>query len=261
MAVHYNSITKEPYLQLPEPRANIIITPYREHQIQETALVMTEILNDAKVYSWLQGPPYPFLPEHGEDWIKMKIQENKAVVSALQQEFESKNQQQSGESSDQTDRQIFDKCPFLCIRQVEERDPRSGAPLQDTLIGEVAIMRYPFHEIRRNSWELALVQDHNNRLPPGHNNIVWSIGNYLSPSYHGRGIMSRAVAAVIRDWAVPRMNTRHFRGSFFAGNVGSRKVFERNNFEEVGTFKDWSPERPNKNQGKMSLVVMEWNGL
>lgn len=177
MAVHYNTITREPYLQLPAPCRNIIITPYRENQIQETAFVMAEILNDPKVYSWLQGPPYPFLPEHGEDWIKMKIQENKAVVSALQREFETKGQSQSGDSSDQVDREVFDKCPFLCIRQVEERDPTSGAPLQDTLIGEVAIMRYAFYEIRRNSWELALVQAHNNQLPPGHDDIVWSIGS------------------------------------------------------------------------------------
>lgn len=177
MAVHYNTITREPYLQLPAPCTNIIITPYRENQIQETALVMAETLNDPKVYSWLQGPPYPFLPEHGEDWVKMKIQENKAVVSALQREFETKGQQHSGDSCDQVDREIFDKCPFLCIRQVEERDSTSGAPLQDTLIGEVAIMRYAFYEIRRNSWELALVQAHNNQLPPGHDDIVWSIGS------------------------------------------------------------------------------------
>lgn len=73
--------------------------------------------------------------------------------------------------------------------------------------------------------------------------------------------MSRAVQTVIRDWAVPRMNTKHFRGSFFAGNIGSQKVFERNNFEEIATFKDWSPERPDKHQGKMSIVIMEWKGL
>ena len=73
--------------------------------------------------------------------------------------------------------------------------------------------------------------------------------------------MSRAVQTVIKDWAVPRMNMHNLRGSFCVGNVGSMRVFERNNFEEVGSLKDWSPESPNKNRGKTSIVVMEWKGL
>jgi RimJ/RimL family protein N-acetyltransferase len=73
--------------------------------------------------------------------------------------------------------------------------------------------------------------------------------------------MSQTVQTVIKDWAVPRMNMHNLRGCFFVGNVGSQRVFERNNFEEIGSFKDWSPESPNKNRGKTSIVVMEWKGL
>lgn len=179
MTVHYNPITKEPYLQLPAPCANIIITPYREHQIKETALVMTEILNDARVYSWLEGPPYPFLPEHGEDWVKMKIKENEVVVSTLQKELEIEGHSQSNKFDDQTDKEFFDKCPFLCIREVTDRDFANGAPLHDILIGDIGITRYPFYEIRQNSWELALVQAHNNQLPAGHKDIVWGLGSMI----------------------------------------------------------------------------------
>ncbi|CAG8067967.1 unnamed protein product [Penicillium salamii] len=279
MTVHYNPVTKEPYLQLPAPCANIIITPYREHQIKEDTNAMTSSLNGPRVYTWLQGPPYPFLPEHGEDWIKTKIQENKAAVAALQDEFENKPQTDASHQA-QTENKFFGQCPFLCIREVGE-DP-SGA--QDTLIGEIALIRYSFYEIRRNSWELALVQAHNKQLPVGHEDIVWTLGctirlstmyyaltdtDYLSPTHHGKGIMSRAVQAVIRDWAVPRMNMNHLRGSFVVGNVGSQRVFERNNFEEVGVFKDWLPEifkdwlpeNSKKSLGKMSIVIMEWKGL
>jgi hypothetical protein len=177
MAVHYNPLTKEPYLQLPAPCANIIVTPYREHQIKETALTMAEILNDTRVYSWLEGPPYPFLPEHGEDWINMKIKENEAVVSTLQREFEAEGQPQSDIVHDQTDTELFDRCPFLCIREVTERDPANGAPLQDILIGDIGLSRYPFYEIRKNSWELALVKAHNNQLPAGHEDIIWGLGS------------------------------------------------------------------------------------
>ncbi|KAJ5795726.1 uncharacterized protein N7518_004266 [Penicillium psychrosexuale] len=259
MVVHFNPLTKEPYLQLPAPCANIIITPHREYQIEEASAAMTEILNDPRVYSWLQGPPYPFLPEHGIDWVKTKVAENEDVLSTLQREFETQSQQGDGSNSPE-ELEFFDKCPFICIRKVTERDPATGAPLQDVLIGDISLMRYAFYELQPNSSEIVLAQNQNNDLPVGHKDIVWGIGYYLSPTQHSRGIMSVAVRTVIQDWAIPRMNLHLLRGSFFVGNIGSMKVFEKNNFEEVGTFKDWAPTSPNKGRGKMSIVVMKWKG-
>ncbi|CAG8887671.1 unnamed protein product [Penicillium egyptiacum] len=261
MVVHYNPLTKEPYLQLPAPRANIIITPQREHQIEETAAVMTEILNDSRVYSWLQGPPYPFLPEHGVDWIKMKIAENKDILSTLQREFEASDSQQVDGSNGQEKPEFFDKCPFVCIREVTERDPATGAPLQDVWIGDFTLARYAFYELPPDSSELALAQKQNNDLPAGHKDIIWGIGYHLSPSQHGRGLMSVAVRTIIQDWAIPRMNLHLLRGSFYVGNMGSSRVLEKNNFEEICTLEDWAPVSPNKGGGKRSIVVMEWKGL
>jgi hypothetical protein len=43
--------------------------------------------------------------------------------------------------------------------------------------------------------------------------------------------------------------------------MGSRRVMEKNNFEEICTLKDWAPVSPNKGGGKKSIVVMEWKGL
>jgi hypothetical protein len=178
MGVHYNPLTKEPYLQLPAPCTNIIITPHREHRIEETSAAMTEILNDPRVYPWLQNPPFPFLPEHGTDRVKMRVRENEALVSILRQEFESpKRQLQSDNSKDQEKSEFFDQCPFSCIREVTERDPATGAPLQDIFIGDISLARYAFYELRRNSPELALAQEANNALPAGHKDIVWSIGS------------------------------------------------------------------------------------
>ncbi|CAG8293947.1 unnamed protein product [Penicillium nalgiovense] len=282
MVVHYNSLTKEPYLQLPAPCANIIITPQREHQIEETSAVMTEVLNDSRVYSWLQGPPYPFLPEHGVDWIKMKIAEHKDVVSTLQKEFETSDSQQGDGSNDQENQEkpgFFDKSPFVCIREVTERDPATGVPLQDIWIGDFTLARYAFYELPPDSSERALAQKQNDDLPTGHKDIIWCIGcmgipseaqaqlltimltDYLSPTQHGRGVMSVAVRTVIRDWAIPRMNLHLLRGSFYAENMGSRRVMEKNNFEDICTLKDWAPVSPNKGGGKKSIVVMEWKGL
>ncbi|KAJ5960603.1 uncharacterized protein N7479_007753 [Penicillium vulpinum] len=257
--VHYNPLTKEPYLQLPAPCANIIITPHREHQIEETSAVMTEILNDSRVYRWLEGPPYPFLPEHGVDWVKMKIAEHKDILATLRKEFErSESQLQSDSANGQEEPKFFDKCPFVCIREVTERDPTTGAPLQDVLVGDFTLSRYAFYELRPSSWEFALVQKHNNELPAGHKDIVW---DYLSPTQQSRGVMSVVVRTVIQDWAIPRMNLHLLKGSFFVGNIGSRRVLEKNNFEEAGIFKDWASASPNKGRGKMSIGVMEWKGL
>ncbi|KAJ5773542.1 hypothetical protein N7457_008438 [Penicillium paradoxum] len=261
MVVHYNPFTKEPYLQLPAPCENIIITPHREHQIEETAAVMTEILNDSRVYAWLQGPPFPFLPEHGRDWVKTKLTEHKALVSTLQQEFETSKSPLQGDNSDSQEKQaFFDQCPFVCIREVTKRDPETGVPLQDVMIGDIGLTRYAFYEVQPNSSELALALEQNNALPAGHKDIVWGIGNYLSPTHHGRGIMSLAVRAIVQDWAIPRMNLHHLKSSYYLGNIGSSRVFEKNNFEKVCTLKDWSKGNPKKGQGMMSMAVMEWKG-
>ncbi|KAJ5551198.1 hypothetical protein N7461_005896, partial [Penicillium sp. DV-2018c] len=262
MGVHYNPLTKEPYLQLPAPCTNIIITPHREHQIEETSAAMTEMLNDPSVYVWLQGPPYPFLLKHGTDWVKSKIRENESLLSTLRQEFESPESHLHGDDpKDQEKPGFFDQCPFNCIREVTERDTATGAPLQDIFIGDVGLTRYAFYELQPDSPELALAQETNNALPAGHRDIIWGLGNYLSPSYHGRGIMSLVYKTIIGDWAVPRMNLHFLRGSFYLGNKGSARVFEKNNFEEVCTLKDWARGNPAKGQArKMPIVVVEWKG-
>jgi RimJ/RimL family protein N-acetyltransferase len=54
--------------------------------------------------------------------------------------------------------------------------------------------------------------------------------DYLVSSHHGRGIMSAAVGTLIDSWMVPRMNARLIRVEVFSGNMGSRRVFEKNGF-------------------------------
>lgn len=61
MAVHFNAVTQEPYLRLPEPHSNIIITPHRVDQAEETVLRLTELLNDHRIYQWLETTPVPYL--------------------------------------------------------------------------------------------------------------------------------------------------------------------------------------------------------
>lgn len=179
MPVYFNPLTKEPYLRLPAPCSHIIITMDRPHDIEETSKEMTEILNDPLVYPWLEGPPYPFLPEHAEDWINMQCKENEAVLTKLQQEYErSKNETQSKDSSDQdVPPEFFDVCAFRCIREVTEYDLKTGAALKDVFIGSISITRYAFYELEYGSSAREEAQARNNEVPAGDKDIVWGLGS------------------------------------------------------------------------------------
>ncbi|KAJ5294035.1 hypothetical protein PENANT_c009G11596 [Penicillium antarcticum] len=263
MPVFFNPLTKEPYLRLPAPCSHIIITMDRLHDIEETSKEMTKILNDPLVYPWLEGPPYPFLPKDGEDWIKLQCKESESVLSRLQQEYErSRNQTKCKDAGDQVaPKEFFDVCAFRCIREVTEYDLKTGAALKDVYIGSISIARYSFYELAYGSSEREEAQARNNEIPAGDKGIVWGLGNYLSPKLHGQGIMTLAVRTIIRDWAVPRMNMHILKASYLVGNAGSAKVMIKNNFEEVSTLEDWAPESKARGRPRMSIVVLNWKGL
>ncbi|PYH40459.1 GNAT family N-acetyltransferase [Aspergillus saccharolyticus JOP 1030-1] len=251
MPVLYNPQTQEPYLRLPAPLRQIIITPHRPHQLEETIAAKLPLLNDPRIYLNLTGSPFPYLREHAEAWMNTQIAAAEPVLQALRTEFETSVQGQ----------RYFGLCPFTVIREVTEEDPETGHPLKDTLIGDIGIARYQFYEYRQGSAERAEAQRLNGDLPAGDERIVWAIGNFLAPSYHGRGIMSLALRTLIQDWGVPRMNVKHLKAAAFEENIGSIRVFEKNNFEVTQTLKDWEPYPENRGGGWKSLVLVSWRGL
>ncbi|KAJ5692384.1 hypothetical protein N7462_001807 [Penicillium macrosclerotiorum] len=251
MAVHYNTDTREPYLRLADPFSNIIITPHRLNQLQQTIEAKVPLLNDPRIYLNLSGPPYPFLPEHEEEYVKMKCEAGEPVLNALRVEFETLVKEQ----------QFFDICPFNVIREVTEQDPHTGHPLKDFLIGDVGVNRYMFYEHKHGSEERAQAQRLNEELPAGDERIVWGIGDFLAPSHHGRGIMTQAIRTVLHDWGLPRMNIKLLKSAAFEENKGSVRVFEKNNFEVVCTLKDWEPVSESRGGGTKSLVLATWKGV
>ncbi|KAJ5624793.1 hypothetical protein N7510_001102 [Penicillium lagena] len=251
MPVHYNTHTKELYLRLAEPLSNIIITPHRLNQLEETIDAKVQLLNDPRIFLKLSGPPYPYLREHEEEWVKTKCEAAEPVLSALRVEFETSVKEQ----------QFFDLCPFTVIREVTEQDPKTGDPLKDILIGDIGIDRSVFYEHKRGSKERAEAQRLNKELPAGDERIVWGTGYFLAPSHHGRGIMTYAMRTVLQDWGVPRMNIKILKASAFVENKGSLRVFEKNNFEVVCTLKDWAPISESRGGGTKSLVLVNWKGL
>jgi hypothetical protein len=76
-----SSRSSEPFLRLPPPYQNIIITPPRKSDGPR----VVECMNDKRVYSNLNGPPFPYTYEDFEFWYG-KIE--KGCTEGLRQHLE-----------------------------------------------------------------------------------------------------------------------------------------------------------------------------
>jgi len=166
-------------------------------------------MNDERVYTWLSGPPFPYHPEHAEQFIS-RVKPNcdhgtKELMGAVGTAEPIK----------------LTHFPVRFIREVQE----DGS---DVLLGDIGIDRCAdvedLLEKSRHSNEVNLA------LPAGHPEIVWTIGNYLVSSHHGRGIMSDAVDTMVNDLGRPYLGVRNIVTTTFFGNEGSMRVFVKNGF-------------------------------
>lgn len=173
MVVCYNSETQEPYLRLPEPHTNIIITPHRPDSIDETSSALARILNDPDVALRLQRTPYPYSKSDGEEWVKANCKDREDMLFILRKELE-KPQNLGNHSLE--NRRFFDTCQFTCIREVLKTDSETGAPLEDIIIGDIRLARSTFDEYPEGSEERAQAQKQNDELLAGDENIEWSLG-------------------------------------------------------------------------------------
>lgn len=167
MAVHFNSRSQEPYLRLPAPHSNIILTSHHLEHLEETYATLIETLNDPRVYPWLEGSPYPYFREDAEQWVNLVYNENKEVLESLRAEF--------SEGSMGAHR-FYDVSPFSCIREVVDQDPVTGDPIRDVFIGTIGLTRYSFYEYPCGSEEREEAQRKNDALPTGDGKIIWGIG-------------------------------------------------------------------------------------
>ncbi|EGN99512.1 hypothetical protein SERLA73DRAFT_179555 [Serpula lacrymans var. lacrymans S7.3] len=229
-----NSATGEPFFRLPSPNDNIIITPPRAKDEQ----AVVPILNDPGVYQWLEGPPFPYTPEHAASWIPLIVNAAKAVLDELKEE-ECVNP--GGPLKAVGD------CPVRMIREVK----KDGT---DVYIGDIGFRRCLYEDVL-DPKERKEVIAANDRKEVGDPTICWSIGNYLAPSHHGRGIMSMAFGLLLGAWAIPRMKVRSMRGYTFVGNTGSVRVFEKNGYILKGIVDNGKVVRGEKKL----LNVLYWN--
>ncbi|KAI9507814.1 GNAT domain-containing protein [Russula earlei] len=201
--------TRRPYLRLSAPHQRIIIAA---PSLQDAPQIC-ELLNDPRVYRWLLSPPFPYLLEHAVSWLT----EVKAEADAVWGELEQAN----AESPDGP-LKVVGGCPVRSI--LEENEDGTY-----TYLGDCGIFRNRYEDVMDMEERARRVQE-NNAKPVGDPDIVWSIGDYLKPSHHGKGIMTAVVGRLMREWGIPRMNFHCVRAATMNGNTGSVRVFEKNGF-------------------------------
>ncbi|KAF8445718.1 acyl-CoA N-acyltransferase [Boletus edulis BED1] len=210
-----NPHTEEPFLRLPSPNDNIILTPPRANDVK----CLAPIINDPRVSVWLEGPPIPYRDEHAEEWLAQIIKQGEDILTELREEDRLNPDGQL---------KLVGGCPVRHIREVLP-DGR------DIYIGDIGLHRALMEEVLDPDERKKAVAT-NNEKAVGDPSTVWSFGDYLAPSHHGRGIMSAAMGTIINQWAIPRMGVRCMVGYTFSANEGSKRVFEKNGFEWKGTL-------------------------
>ncbi|KAJ7281973.1 acyl-CoA N-acyltransferase [Mycena rebaudengoi] len=221
-----NTKTGELYLRLPAPFSNIILTPPR----LSDAAPSIAILHDPKISTFL-GPslPTPYEIADAEKWLAKLKAETDTIIQELA----------SGESA-------VRGCPVRHLRELR-------ADGTDVFIGDVGVARSTWPEVLDVEEKRRRVEENSARAP-GDPEISWNISYYIAPSHQGRGLATAAVNAILTQWCVPRMNTRHIRTSVFAGNPASVKVLEKNGFVMVDTL----VEHYKYGDTKMSVHLLEW---
>ncbi|KIJ65536.1 hypothetical protein HYDPIDRAFT_88525 [Hydnomerulius pinastri MD-312] len=203
-----NPTSGEPFLRLPAPLQNIIITPPRDgDEVQ-----MASILNDTRVVSQMAGIPIPYELDQARAWLEHVKGEADAILDDLRA-YEVDNPLAVPK--------VVGGCPVRHIREVLD----DGT---DVYIGDVGVSRGLYEDVFDPA-ERDKVVEENNSKTIGDPTIRWAFGDYLAPSHHGRGIMSIAVGLILSSWVIPRMG-RNIVVFTFAENVGSERVFLKNGF-------------------------------
>ncbi|KAI6047834.1 acyl-CoA N-acyltransferase [Pisolithus marmoratus] len=229
-----NPATGEPFLRLPPPNENIIITPPR----LSDAPCFVPILNDPRVWQWLEGPPIPYTDDHAAEWIKSITEKSQAIL----QELNAEEILRPGLGG----LKVVGGCPVRHIREVLP----DGT---DVYLGDISIGRALFEGII-NPEERRKQVEINESKAVGDPSIVWMFGDYIAPSHHGRGVMSAAMKLILYSWAIPRMGVRHMLGYTFVGNTASVRVFEKSGFVLRGVLDNGKTVRGERRR----LNYLEW---
>ncbi|KAJ6453120.1 hypothetical protein C8R45DRAFT_847360, partial [Mycena sanguinolenta] len=140
---------------------------------------------------------------------------------------------------------VAENCPVRSIRELQP----DGT---DVYIGNITFKRCNWLEVQGSERHRLMAE--NNARPTGDPEITWQVSDFLASSHHRRGIMTAALATVLKEWAIPRMRVHRLHVSVFTGNNGSVRVFEKNGFVLVKTLENCIEIRGEKR----SLHILDW---
>jgi len=250
LPLRLNERTKEPYLQLPEPHGNIIITPPRQTEADIAALV--SIMNERAVWQWLEGPPYPYNEDHARSWLAMISRESDDLFAQLQD----------------NPYQLVGGCPVRILREVLDNG-------EDIFLGDIRVDGCIYSWVL-DAEERNRLTEENIRKRPGDPSKDWEFGgdtrndvsngskvitlstDYLAPSHHGKGIMSLAIKTLIHEWLIPKMGIKKMSVVTYDKNIGSARVFERNGFVLEKIVPDARQISEVKGGGTVGFQVLHW---
>lgn len=210
-----NATTHEPYIRLPHPLSNFIVTPPRDSDVEAFTLQM----NDPNVTTWLSSLPSPYLLEHARERLDTFTKKYTAQHLA---ELEAAADDQSGRSG------AVGGLVTNTVREVlEDGSEVMAGTLWFRRSGEMRVCvgaDVTAEEAERLSKE-------NLARPNGDPEIVWMYGNHLATSHHGRGITTVLLRTLLHEWAVPRMGVRKMSAGAIQGNEASVRVMQKNGFK------------------------------
>ncbi|KIJ33762.1 hypothetical protein M422DRAFT_182832, partial [Sphaerobolus stellatus SS14] len=192
------------------------------------------ILNDPKVYIWMgAGLPVPHELYHAQRWLQSVVENCATGQKDVEDSRASDREQRVTE---------IRECPVHTLRDCSS---------DELYLGDLGLTRWKFEDIIDKDHRENLIIENTNKLP-GDPTIIWSLGYYLRPSYHGKGIMKAAIRTLL-EWAVENMNVRHLRATAMDENKSSLSTLISNGFKVEKILPDFAFKEGNKT----GLAVLE----
>lgn len=153
--------TDEPFIRLPAPQDRVIITPPRREDVPS----IVAILNDYPIKKWLDGPPFPYLTEHAEDWVAQTKEQSDAVMHELRR---------ANQEDPYGPLVTVSGCPVGCLRGVK-------ADGTEIFLGVIEFTRCGYPDLLDRQEQERMVSKNESRKR-GDPETVWCIGCKYSPT-------------------------------------------------------------------------------
>jgi len=164
-----NPQTGEPFLRLPAPNNNIILTAPRMSDSRSLA----PIINDPRVSIWLEGPPIPYRDEYAEGWLAGIVAQSEDIMAELREE---------DRLNPDGPLKLVGGCPVRHIREVLP----DGT---DVYLGDIGINHAQMEEVLDPNERKKAVEA-NDEKAVGDPSIVWTFG----------GMDNAGLEGVVTDW-------------------------------------------------------------